>query len=110
MVRRKNMTIFLDAKETTTVYEVKRMIEGITKRKPDDQLLIKDDMSLDNDKSLGDYNLNTQTAKAQMPASIGLCFGENGNFEPLDITPLSVPPELPDSMKTTESQGIEQTQ
>ena len=74
MVRRKKLTIFLDAKENTTVYEVKRMIEGITKRKPEEQMLIKDDVQMSNDKTLADYNLTTNTAKAQMPATLGLCF------------------------------------
>lgn len=74
MIRRKNLTIFLDAKETTTVIEIKRMIEGITKRKPDDLMLIKDETSMHNEKMLADYNLNINTAKAQMPASLGLCF------------------------------------
>ncbi|KAI2811424.1 hypothetical protein RDWZM_003766 [Blomia tropicalis] len=116
MVRRKKLTIFLDAKENTSVYDVKRMIEGITKRKPEEQMLYKDDGSgkwdtpLGNDKFLADYNLNASTAKAQLPATLGLSFlAENGQFEQLEITPLSVPPELPDSMKPTESQGIEQS-
>ena len=37
MVRRKKTTIFLDAKETTTVLDLKKMIEGITKKTPSDQ-------------------------------------------------------------------------
>lgn len=32
---------------------------------------------------------------------------DNGQFEPLEITPLSVPPELPDSMKPSEPEGIQ---
>lgn len=28
MIRRKKMTIFTDAKDTTTVYELKKIIEG----------------------------------------------------------------------------------
>ena len=39
MVRRKKSTIFLDAKETTTVLDLKKMIEGITKKAPADQQL-----------------------------------------------------------------------
>ena len=39
MIRRKKMTIFLDAKENTTVLELKRMIEGITKKTPMEQRL-----------------------------------------------------------------------
>ena len=80
MVRRKKLTIFLDAKENTSVYDVKRMIEGITKRKPEEQMLYKDDGSgkwdtpLGNDKFLADYNLDASTAKAQLPATLGLSF------------------------------------
>ena len=45
MVRRKKTTIFLDAKETTTVSDLKKMIEGITKKAPaDQQLFNKDDV------------------------------------------------------------------
>ena len=39
MVRRKKTTIFLDAKESSTVGDVKKMIEGITKKAPADQQL-----------------------------------------------------------------------
>ena len=39
MVRRKKTTIFLDAKETTTVADLKKMIEGITKKAPAEQQL-----------------------------------------------------------------------
>ena len=42
MVRRKKTTIFLDAKESTTVLELKKMIEGITKKSPSEQQLYKD--------------------------------------------------------------------
>lgn len=39
MIRRRKMTLFLDAKENTTVFELKRMIEGITKTPPNQQKL-----------------------------------------------------------------------
>lgn len=76
MIRRKNLTIFLDAKETTTIYEVKRMIEGITKRKVEEQQLFKDEhmAPLGNDKTLGDIGFTSSIAKAQCPATLGLCF------------------------------------
>lgn len=41
MIRRHKTTIFTDAKESTTVYELKRIVEGILKRAPDDQRLYK---------------------------------------------------------------------
>lgn len=41
MIRRHKTTIFTDAKESTTVYELKRIVEGILKRAPEDQRLYK---------------------------------------------------------------------
>ncbi len=43
MIRRKKSTYFLDAKENTTVIELKRMIEGITKKPPNEQRLFNKD-------------------------------------------------------------------
>ena len=43
MIRRKKSTFFLDAKDNTTVLELKRMIEGITKKSPTDQRLFNKD-------------------------------------------------------------------
>jgi transcription elongation factor B subunit 2 len=45
MIRRRKTTIFMDAKENTTIMELKRMIEGITKKPPTEQRLYnKDDV------------------------------------------------------------------
>ncbi|RXM91150.1 Transcription elongation factor B polypeptide 2 [Acipenser ruthenus] len=41
MIRRHKTTIFTDAKESTTVFELKRIVEGILKRAPEDQRLYK---------------------------------------------------------------------
>ncbi|GAA6088312.1 elongin-B [Tachysurus ichikawai] len=41
MIRRHKTTIFTDAKESTTVYELKRIVEGILKRVPEEQRLYK---------------------------------------------------------------------
>ena len=43
MIRRKKTTLFLDAKDNTTVLELKRMVEGITKKSPTEQKLYKDE-------------------------------------------------------------------
>ena len=43
MIRRKKTTIFLDAKENTKVSDLKRMIEGITKKPPPEQRLYNKD-------------------------------------------------------------------
>lgn len=111
MVRHKKTTVFLDAKETTSVYDLKQMIEGITKVPPNNQRLFKDDQVMDDNKSLGDYGLNSGTAKAQAPATVGLAYkdSDTGKFESLDISALSCPPELPDVMKTPEAPNHEQT-
>jgi len=112
MVRRKKTTIFLDAKESTTVLELKKMIEGITKKAPSEQQLYnKDDSVMEEDKSLSDYGLTATIAKAQQPAEVGLAFkGDEGGWEELEKTPYSIPPELPDVMKPGQDSGpTEQT-
>ena len=76
MIKRQKTTIFTDAKETNTVFELKRIIEGITKRSPEDQQLFKDGDVLDDTKTLGDCGLTSNTAKAQAPAMLGLAFRE----------------------------------
>ena len=43
MIRRKKTTVFMDAKESTPVLEMKRMLQGITKKLPEDMRLFKDD-------------------------------------------------------------------
>ncbi|CAJ0964157.1 unnamed protein product, partial [Ranitomeya imitator] len=102
MIRRNKTTIFTDAKENTTVYELKRIVEGILKRprrSSDDQLL-------DDNKTLGDCGFTSQTARPQAPATVGLAFRCSGEaFEPLRVDPFSSPPELPDVMKPQETSG-----
>jgi len=110
MIRRKKRTIFTDAKDTTTVLELKKMIEGILKVPPTNQMLFnKDNQIMVEDKTLQDYGLTSSTAKAQSPAPIGLALRkESGEFEILELTPFSSPPDLPDVMKSQESNGQEQ--
>ncbi|XP_013422017.1 elongin-B [Lingula anatina] len=101
MIRRKKTTIFIDAKESTTVGELKKVVEGILKTPPEDQKLFKDDEPLDDNKALGDCGFTSSTARAQAPATIGLAFKEEDG-DTVEITPLSTPPELPDVMKPQE--------
>ncbi|KPI99482.1 Protein Peter pan [Papilio xuthus] len=110
MIRRKKLTIFTDAKDTTTVLELKKMIEGILKVPPPSQMLFnKDSQLMEDEKTLAEYGLTSATAKAQSPAPIGLALRkENGEFEALDLTPYSAPPDLPDVMKSQETNGQEQ--
>lgn len=72
MVRRDKTTMFLGCKAGTTVFELKKMIEGITKKSPDDQRLFKDDQILDDAKTLGDCGFTTANARAQTPAPVNL--------------------------------------
>lgn len=110
MIRRKKTTIFTDAKDTTTVNELKKMIEGILKVQPKDQRLYsKDNTVMDDDKQLQDYGITMATAKAQQPAVLYLVLRMEHDFEPLEIIPYSQPPDLPDVMKQQEtSNGGEQ--
>jgi transcription elongation factor B subunit 2 len=117
MIRRNKSTIFADAKETTTVYEVKKIIEGILKKAPEDQRLIKlvkdQQIVMEDSKQLSEYGYTHATARAQLPETIALVYrtGTNGDkdeFEPLEITPVSTPPELPDVMKSDSSNNQQQ--
>uniref|UniRef100_A0A3P9P0U9 Elongin-B n=1 Tax=Poecilia reticulata TaxID=8081 RepID=A0A3P9P0U9_POERE len=103
MIRRNKTTIFTDAKESTTVYELKRIVQGILKRPPEDQMLFKDDVVLSDNQSLGNCGFTNQTARPQAPATVGLAFRLSDSFEPLSIESFSTPPELPDVMKPQDS-------
>lgn len=110
MIRRKKTTIFTDAKETTPMGDVKKIIDGILKVPAENQRLFKDDAPMSDDhKTLGEYGYTSTVARAQAPASIGLVFrGEDGEWETLDISPLSSPPELPDVMKPQDANQAHQ--
>jgi len=109
MIRRKKTTIFIDAREETSVLELKRMIAGITKVHPEDQKLYKEREEMNDNKTIGDYVLNAATAKPQLPATIVLVVrNEMGVWEEVDIAPLSQPPELPEVMRQPETSGPEQ--
>ncbi|XP_065371802.1 elongin-B [Calliphora vicina] len=105
MIRRHKTTIFTDAKENTSVAELKRMLEGILKVKPADQRLYNQDNDImDDDNTLQDYGITMSTAKAQAPAQLGLALRkESGDIEALEITSYSSPPDLPEVMKNQEA-------
>lgn len=109
MIRRKYTTIFTDAKENTTVLELKKIIEGILKVPPaNQQLFNKDNILMVDNQLLCDYGLTSATAKAQCPALVGLAIRQkNGQFEPLEMMAFSIPPDLPDVMKPPETNGQE---
>jgi len=93
----------MDAKESTTVLELKKMLQGITKKSPEDIRLYKEEQPLEDNKNLGDCGFTSSTARAQAPATIGMTYKEGDEFEDLSIAALSTPPELPDVMKPQES-------
>jgi len=104
MVRRKKTSIFLDAKESTTVADLKKMVRGITKKAVEDMKLYKDDQPIEDSRTLGEVGFTSSTARAQTPATVGLAFRQDdGSFEGLDITDLSTPPDLPEVMKPQDS-------
>jgi transcription elongation factor B subunit 2 len=94
-IQRKKTHIFCDAKDSSTVLELKKVIEGILKvvffwfwagynccfqiptseqtlKKPADEQA-KSWETLDDAKSLSDCGFSTQNAKAQHPAVVALC-------------------------------------
>ncbi|KAH6948410.1 hypothetical protein HPB50_024243 [Hyalomma asiaticum] len=93
MVRRKRTTIFLDAKETTTVGEIKKMIAGIIKVPPENQVLYRGAHSMEDGRVLSDYGIASSWAKPHAPAMVVLsCLDPTtGEFEPLGMTPYSSP-------------------
>ena len=111
VIRRKKLTIFTDVKESTKVIEVKKIIEGVTKIAPrNQQLFSRENQLMDDVKSISYYGFNSHSAKPESPASIGLAVRlDNGDFETLEVTTYSNPPDLPDVMKSSECNGIDQT-
>ena len=100
MVRRQKTTLFLDVKDTATVFDVKLMIAGIIKRQPEDQKLVYEHQVMNDSHPITNY---FSQARAQSPATIGLMLrGEDNKFEQLEIKPYSEPPELPAVMQAIE--------
>uniref|UniRef100_A0A8C0U4C7 Elongin-B n=2 Tax=Cyanistes caeruleus TaxID=156563 RepID=A0A8C0U4C7_CYACU len=78
MIRRHKTTIFTEAKESSTVLELKRIVQGILHRPPEEQRLYKDDQLLEDSKTLGDCGFTSQTARPQAPATVGLALRNGG--------------------------------
>nr|XP_042126354.1 elongin-B-like [Peromyscus maniculatus bairdii] len=99
MIRRQKTTVFTEAKELSTVFQLERVVQGILQRPPEEQRLYKDDQLLDDRKTLGDCGFTSQTARIQVTATVGLAFGADDAFEALHIEHFSIFLELPDVMK-----------
>lgn len=66
MIKRKKTTAFLDAKENTSVWELKT-IAGIAKVRPKNQMLHKDEQCVDDNKPLVQYNLAAPSGPKHWP-------------------------------------------
>jgi len=79
------------------------------KVKPHNLRLFKDREELKDDRTVAEYGFTANSAKPQQPGSIGLAFrNDNGDWEDLEISPLSQPPELPEVMRPQETSQSEQ--
>lgn len=87
MTPHKKTTIFTEAKESSLVLALKRIIEGIMKRPPEEQLLFKDNQLLDEMKTLRECGFTFQVARPETPATVGLAFRTGDVFEGLEIHP-----------------------
>ena len=72
VVRRQKCSICLEAKDSWTVTVVKQQIEGILTIPVEKQRLYKDDVVLEDTKTLSECGLNSSNAKAQSPAVLFL--------------------------------------
>ncbi|XP_062462716.1 elongin-B-like [Pezoporus occidentalis] len=89
-------TVFTVAKDTT-VYELKKVAEGILKEPPKEQWLYKDAQLLDDDyRTLLDCSLSSQSCHPHVPAVVSLALFNPGNdtFEQLHIDLFSNTPEI----------------
>ncbi|XP_022181597.1 elongin-B-like [Myzus persicae] len=88
IIQRKNQTIFLDAKDNILVNKLKNKIGSIIKVVPSSLQLYYKDKIMDGTKTLSNCGLNSITAEALNPATIGLTLKlDNEEFEPLEIVP-----------------------
>ena len=78
LVKRQKTSIFIDAKQEWTVLNVKKMLEGIVKKTPEELRLLHRDEIMEDDKKLVDLGLTDQTTKPQSPAVIGLVYKISG--------------------------------
>nr|XP_026690508.1 elongin-B-like [Ciona intestinalis] len=81
IIRREKTTIFADAKESSTVLDLKKIIQGILKVTPEDQVLYNacNDQALEDNKTLGDSGFTQANAKAQAPALLKLALKDGGS-------------------------------
>ena len=97
IIRRQRTSILMEAKQSTSVYQLKRMVEGIVKRGPEEQQLYNGRNKMDDSKTLKDYGFDMKSAAPEQPAVIGLALrlDEGSGFEKAHMEPFSAPPAGP---------------
>ncbi|CAD6198949.1 unnamed protein product [Caenorhabditis auriculariae] len=100
-VQRKKSHFFLDAKENSTVFDLKCMIKDILKVSCQNVELFRlcengQHTQLDSRKTLAECGFNPTNARAQQPATIGMMLKGDDSLE---IEKLSTPPPIPDAMR-----------
>ncbi|XP_036032399.1 elongin-B-like [Onychomys torridus] len=84
--------IFMEARESCTVFQLKSVVQGIPKWPPEEQRLYKDDQLLEDRTTLGKCGFTSQTAWIQAPGTVGLPLCADDAFEALNIETFSSPP------------------
>ncbi|OQR78080.1 transcription elongation factor B polypeptide 2-like [Tropilaelaps mercedesae] len=96
-VRRLKTTMYLDAKESTSVRDLKRMIGTILKAQPSElNLALIDNTKLEDTHSLKEYGITSSSAGPAAPLQLFLSIG----LEPISVVDYSNPPKLPDALKS----------
>lgn len=78
-------------------------MQGILRHLPDKQRLHKDGQFLDDGKTVGESGFTSQTARPQVPATVGLAFRAEAALESLCVEPFCRQPQLPDVMEPQDS-------
>ncbi|XP_037927634.1 elongin-B-like [Teleopsis dalmanni] len=96
IIRWRKTSLFIQVPERAPVNEVKLMIEGITKVRPDDQKLFNEELEeIESGGTLDQFNITKLNAKAEKPFELGMSTRNwNGEFDPLAIIPYSKPQKL----------------
>ena len=96
----------MDCKENTIVSEIKKMIEGILKVQVENQLLYKDKTAMEDSKTVARTMFKRSWYIKLLIISYYLRV-EIENFETLEILSLSLPPELPEVMRTQDQSPLQ---
>ena len=113
-LRRQKTTIYTDLKETNSVLELKKTLQGILKKPAEDMKLFnmsqKDSknsfMELEDGVTLKDCGFDSNNARPQAPAELAYVFRVGDTeWEEIDIVKYSDPPELPDVMRPNNQTG-----